>query len=143
MAVFGPGRVGGADLRLQAEQAFRNLRTALEAAGASPADVVFVRLYGVDYRPECAAVLGPMLEGFFPADQLPASTWVGVQSLAVPGFLVEIEATAVVSAWRGAAPARLRSLGGGRAEVMSHSRVLVRLLTRERRGTWKPGTPSA
>src|SRR5262245_30426377 len=54
--------VGGADLRLQAEQSFRNLRTALEAAGASPADVVFVRLYVVDYRAEHAAVLSPMLE---------------------------------------------------------------------------------
>jgi 2-iminobutanoate/2-iminopropanoate deaminase len=87
--------VGGTDFRLQAEQAFRNLRTALEAAGASPADVVFVRIYVVDYRPELAAVLSPMLEEFF-AGGLPASTWVGVQSLAVPGFLVEIEATAVV-----------------------------------------------
>ena len=88
--------VGGSDLRLQAEQAFLNLRAALEAVGASPADVVFVRLYVVDYRPEHAAVLSPMLEAFFPAGQLPASTWVGVQSLAVPGFLIEIEATAVV-----------------------------------------------
>jgi enamine deaminase RidA (YjgF/YER057c/UK114 family) len=87
--------VGGTDFRLQAEQAFRNLRTALEAAGASPADVVFVRIYVVDYRPDHAAVLSPMLEEFF-AGGLPASTWVGVQSLAVPGFLVEIEATAVV-----------------------------------------------
>jgi enamine deaminase RidA (YjgF/YER057c/UK114 family) len=88
--------VGGADLRLQAEQAFRNLRTALEAAGAVPADVVFVRVYLVDYRPEHAAVLSPMLEEFF-AGGLPGSTWVGVQSLAVPGFLIEIEAIAVVA----------------------------------------------
>jgi enamine deaminase RidA (YjgF/YER057c/UK114 family) len=90
--------VGGTDLRLQAEQSFRNLRTALEAAGASPADVVFVRLYVVNYQPEHAAVLSPMLEAFFAGAPLPASTWVGVQSLAAPDFLVEIEATAVVAA---------------------------------------------
>src|SRR4029453_5935393 len=57
--------VGGTDLRLQAEQSFRNLRTALEAAGAAPADVVFVRLYIVNYQAEHAAVLSPMLEAFF------------------------------------------------------------------------------
>jgi enamine deaminase RidA (YjgF/YER057c/UK114 family) len=89
--------VGGTDLRLQAEQSFRNLRTALEAAGAAPSDVVFVRLYIVNYRPEHAAVLSPMLEEFF-GESPPASTWVGVQSLAVPDFLIEIEATAVVPA---------------------------------------------
>ena len=90
--------VGGTDLRLQAEQALRNLRTALEAASASPADVVFVRVYIVSYRPEHAAVLGPMLEEFFSGVPLPASTWVGVQSLAAPDFLIEIEATAVTAA---------------------------------------------
>ena len=90
--------VGGTDLRLQAEQSFRNLRTALEAGGASPADVVFVRLYVVDYRAEHAAVLSPMLEAFFSDASLPASTWVGVQSLAVPGFLIEVEAIAVIAA---------------------------------------------
>jgi enamine deaminase RidA (YjgF/YER057c/UK114 family) len=88
--------VGGADLRLQAEQAFRNVRTALEAAGAAPADVVFVRVYVVNYRREHAAILGPLLEEFFSGVPLPASTWVGVQALAVPDFLVEVEAIAVI-----------------------------------------------
>jgi enamine deaminase RidA (YjgF/YER057c/UK114 family) len=89
--------VGGTDLRLQAEQSLRNLRTALEAAGASPADVVFVRLYVVDYRAEHAAVLSALLAGFFTGAPFPASTWVGVQTLAVPGFLIEIEAIAVIA----------------------------------------------
>ena len=88
--------VGGSDLRLQAEQALHNLRTALAAAGAEPADVVFVRLYVVNYRAEHAGVLSPMLEAFFAGATPPASTWVGVQSLAVPDFLIEIEATAVI-----------------------------------------------
>src|SRR4030095_12817946 len=57
--------VGGDDLRLQAQQSFRNLRTALAAAGAAPADVVFVRLYVVSYQPEHAEVLSLMLEEFF------------------------------------------------------------------------------
>ncbi len=90
--------VGGDDLGLQAKQALANLHTALAAAGATPADVVFVRIYVVDYKPENAAVLSPLLEEFFGKASPPGSTWIGVSALAVPGFLVEIEATAVIAA---------------------------------------------
>ena len=90
--------VGGNDLALQAAQAFANLRTALEAAGAGPRDVVFVRIYLVDYKPAYAAVIGPLMEAFFSGGPPPGSTWVGVSALAVPGFLIEVEATAVVDA---------------------------------------------
>jgi enamine deaminase RidA (YjgF/YER057c/UK114 family) len=89
--------VGGNDLRLQAEQALRNLRAALDAAGAAPADVVFVRLYVVNYKAEYAAVLSPLLEAFFAGGSPPGSTWLGVQALAVQDFLIEIEATAVIA----------------------------------------------
>ena len=89
--------VGGADLGQQTEQALRNLRTALEAAGATPRDVVFVRVFVVNYRQEHAAVLAPLLEHFFAGGPPPGSTWLGVQSLAAPGFLIEIEATAVIA----------------------------------------------
>ena len=90
--------IGGADLRQQAEQALANLRTALAAAGATPADVVMVRLFVVNYRPDDAAVIGPLLDKFFAGNPAPASTWLGVQALASPNFLIEIEATAVVAA---------------------------------------------
>ena len=89
--------VGGADLGLQTEAALGNLRTALAAAGAQPADVVSVRVYVVHYKPEYARVLGPLFDKFFSGGPPPASTWLGVTSLAVPGFLVEIEATAVIA----------------------------------------------
>jgi enamine deaminase RidA (YjgF/YER057c/UK114 family) len=89
--------VGGSDLRAQAEQALANLRAALAAAGATPRDVVSTRIYFVDYRPEHAGVMGPLLEAFFAGGPPPASTWLGVSALAVPGFLIEIEATAVVA----------------------------------------------
>jgi len=89
--------VGGNDLGQQAEQALANLRTALAAAGATPRDVVFLRVFVVNYRPEHARVLSPLLEKFFAGGAPPASTWLGVQSLANPAFLIEIEATAVVA----------------------------------------------
>lgn len=90
--------VGGDELAGQAEQALRNLRTALAAAGALPGDVVAMRIYVVDYRPENAAVLAPLLDGFFSDGPPPASTWIGVAALAAPAFKIEIEATAVVAA---------------------------------------------
>lgn len=87
--------VGGADLEQQARQAFTNLRGVVEAAGATLADVVSLRIYIVDYRPENAAAVGRAFRDCFNGDVKPASTWVGVAALADPGFLIEVEATAV------------------------------------------------
>jgi len=88
--------VGGSDLALQAAQAFRNLGVVLEAAGGAPADVVSLRIYVVRYRPELAAAVGGPFRAFFPAETAPATTWVGVQALADPGLLIEVEAVAVI-----------------------------------------------
>ena len=90
--------VGGSDLAAQAEQALTNLGHALRAAGASPADLTMLRAYIVDYRPEQARDLAPAFRSFLGDATPPASTWVGVQSLAAPGLLIEIEALAVVAA---------------------------------------------
>lgn len=87
--------VGGSDLALQARQAFTNLRAVVEAAGAKLADVVSLRIYIVDYRPENAAAIGTAFREFFPGETAPATTWVGVAALADPGFRIEMEATAV------------------------------------------------
>lgn len=87
--------VGGADLEQQARQAFANLRSVVEAAGATMAGVVSLRIYIVDYRPEKAASVGRAFRECFTGDIKPASTWVGVAALADPGLLIEVEATAV------------------------------------------------
>jgi enamine deaminase RidA (YjgF/YER057c/UK114 family) len=88
--------IGGSDLAAQARQAFRNLRSVVEAAGATLADVVVVRIYIVDYRPEKAEPIGRAFAESFSGVATPACTWIGVAALADPGFLVEVEATAVV-----------------------------------------------
>ena len=87
--------VGEGDVAVQAEQALKNLGHSLSAAGASPADVTMMRTYIVDYRADYAAKLAPHFEKFFDG-RPPASTRVGVQALAAPGLLIEIEAVAVV-----------------------------------------------
>jgi len=88
--------VGEGDLVRQLEQAFENVRLALEAGGATPNDVVRITIYVVDYKPELIEIIGQAMNSFFDKDNQPASTLVGVQSLALPEFLIEIEVTAVV-----------------------------------------------
>jgi enamine deaminase RidA (YjgF/YER057c/UK114 family) len=88
--------VGGDSVLEQARQAFRNLEKAMEAAGGTLKDVVALRIYVVDYQAESGTAVGTALREFFSPDTPPASTWIGVSALAVPEFLIEIEATAVL-----------------------------------------------
>jgi enamine deaminase RidA (YjgF/YER057c/UK114 family) len=88
--------IGRGDLARQADQAFENLAHALRAAGATPADVVRLEIYVVGYQPDQASVIQRASRKVFAAGELPASTWLGVASLALEGLLIEIEATAIV-----------------------------------------------
>jgi 2-iminobutanoate/2-iminopropanoate deaminase len=88
--------VGRNSLIEQAKQALRNVRHSVEAAGGSLADVVALRLYVVNYRPADPGSVGGIIREFFPGVNPPTSTWIGVSSLAVEDFLIEIEAIAVV-----------------------------------------------
>jgi enamine deaminase RidA (YjgF/YER057c/UK114 family) len=88
--------VRGDSLLEQARQAFRNLETAMEAAGGTLKDVVALRIYVVDYQAESGTAVGTALRECFSMENPPASTWIGVTTLAAPEFLIEIEATAVL-----------------------------------------------
>lgn len=88
--------VGGNDLGEQTRQALRNVRLAVEAAGGTMANVVSLRLYVVNPKPGDMHPVGEALREFFPADSPLASTWIGVTSLAMEEFLIEIEAIAVI-----------------------------------------------
>ncbi len=89
--LVGPGDVGA-----QARQALSNLREVLAAAGASPADVARMRTYVVGQKPEYLEPIGAAIAEFYGDVTPAANTWIGVQSLALPEFLVEIEVTAVI-----------------------------------------------
>lgn len=88
--------IGGNDLGEQTRQSLRNVQLGVEAAGGTLADVVSLRLYVVNPKPGEMTPVGVALREFFPADTPPASTWIGVASLARPEFLIEIEAIAVI-----------------------------------------------
>jgi len=77
-------------------QAFQNLAAALAAGGATTADVVKMNIYVKDYKPEHAALVSEALRRYFPQQQLPTSTWLGVQALAKEEFLIEVDAVAIV-----------------------------------------------
>jgi len=89
--------VGPNDHYEQSRQAFRNLRAALEAAGASPKDVVKATFYVVR---SSEAVLADFARGLNDALEgehlIAASTFVGVERLAFDEMLIEIDAIAVI-----------------------------------------------
>jgi len=88
--------VGAADLAAQTAQAMRNVGLALSAVGASYADIVKITTYVVNYKPEHRSIIGKARAPFFASGTPPASTLVGVAALALPEWIVEIEAIAVV-----------------------------------------------
>jgi len=88
--------VGGDSVLEQTRQTFRNLEMAMEAAGGTLKDIVALRIYVVDYQAESGTAVGTALREFFSPENPPPSTWIGVSALAVPEFLIEIEATAVL-----------------------------------------------
>ena len=90
------GLVGADDLGAQTAQVMRNVGLALAAAGAGFADVVKITTYVVNYRPEHRSVISQARAPFFVGGLPPASTLIGVAALAMPEWLVEIEAVAVV-----------------------------------------------
>ena len=86
-------QVGQGSMLEQTRQCLRNIRTNLEAAGASLADVVWTTVYTTDIR-EFRQIVAAREEFF--RDNLPTSTMVEVTHLADPGLLVEITVIAAI-----------------------------------------------
>ena len=84
--------VGKGDMRAQIRQVGENIKAALEAAGATLADIVKTNTYVTDIE-EFFKHVDIRMEYF---GALPTSTTVEVRRLAHPDLLVEIEAIAVV-----------------------------------------------
>jgi enamine deaminase RidA (YjgF/YER057c/UK114 family) len=86
--------VAPGDLAAQARQAFGNVGRALAAAGARPDQVARITIYVVHHRPEYLPQISQARIAVF-GDHKPADTIVGVETLAEPGYLIEVEAIAV------------------------------------------------
>ena len=91
------GKVVGTTHLDQSRHAFRNVRTALEAAGATLADVAKFNIYMVDYSWDALeALMAAAKEVFGDPYPLTANTLVGVASLWLPELLVEVDAIAII-----------------------------------------------
>ena len=83
--------IGAGDVVEQTRQIFGNLKRILDAAGATPADVVKVTIFmrDVAQRP----LINPLRQEFF-GPHRPASTLVEISRLVRDDLLIEIEAVA-------------------------------------------------
>jgi len=88
--------VGKDDLVNQTEKSLENIKAAIEIAGGTLQDIVMLRIYIVDSQEEYSTIISNQLKKFFGQTNLPASTWLKVNGLANEGFLIEIEAQAII-----------------------------------------------
>lgn len=88
----------GVGMEAQARLALEGLKTVLEAAGASLADVVELMTFHTDLRGDMAEFRA-VKDAYFP-DRYPSWTAVGTPQLAMPEFLVEVRAVAVAGSGR-------------------------------------------
>jgi enamine deaminase RidA (YjgF/YER057c/UK114 family) len=77
----------------QARRTFENLGRVLDEAGGTFGDIVKVTVYLTDMArlPDYGRIKAEYIRG-----RPPASTAVGVTALAIPGLMIEVEATAVL-----------------------------------------------
>ena len=86
----------GKTRREQMSKCVANIKRAVEEVGGSLDDVVSLRLYMPNYKhSEWEEIAAGLKEGF-PGPNPPATTWIGISSLAAD-FMIEIEAFAVIN----------------------------------------------
>lgn len=86
--------VGGSDARAQTERVFENLGAVLAAAGATFTDVIKLGVFVTDI--DILPIVRDVRDRHVDTAHPPASTAVQVESLFRPGYVVEIDALAVV-----------------------------------------------
>ena len=83
-----PTKLIEGDIIIQTHQVMKNLKHVLTAANTSLEDVVFVRIYLINFQD--FDKMNAVYESYFASDKLPARTCIGVTGLAV-GASVEID----------------------------------------------------
>lgn len=86
--------IGGEDVAKQTRATFAKISRALEAAGASIADIVDMTVHLLDIEDKW--VVRQAREEFFPDSRFPVSAMIGVTVFAVEGMRIEIDAIAAV-----------------------------------------------
>ena len=89
-----PTKLIEGDIISQTHQVMKNLKNVLTAANSSLKDVVFVRIYLINFKD--FDKMNAVYQTYFSQDKLPARTCIGVTGLAV-GASVEIDLIAKVA----------------------------------------------
>jgi len=87
-----PSKLVKGDITNQTHQVMKNLKTVLTASGNSLENVVFVRIYLVNFQD--FDKMNNAYKSYFKSDKLPARTCIGVTGLAV-GASIEIDLIAM------------------------------------------------
>lgn len=91
------GRKNAEGLEGQFRQVLKQVCIAIEAAGGTSDDIQNLCIYIPNLRSGSDGdVLAKVLVETFGSENPPASSWIGVQALAQPEYLVEVEAMAVI-----------------------------------------------
>ncbi|QRN86613.1 RidA family protein [Clostridia bacterium] len=88
--------IGKGDFGVQLRKSMENIKLALEEAGSCMEDICRLKLYIVNLDSEKMSIISEEMTAAFERDALPANTLIGVQALADPDLLIEIEVTAAV-----------------------------------------------
>lgn len=88
--------VGSTDFEAQTRQVFRNLTEALAAFDAGLSDLVKIGIYVVDHDSSKLQTIRRVRDELFGDITPPASTLLGVDGLAVPGLMIEVDGVAFV-----------------------------------------------
>lgn len=88
--------VGKGDIRAQSKQVFENMKLALTGIGASFDDITKLVTYVVGLDTASGAAVREVRAQYFTGAHRPASTLVGVTALALPEYLVEVEAVVLL-----------------------------------------------
>ena len=89
--------IHGNDLESQFRKALEHVFIAIRAAGGEPDDLKALRFFIPNFEPGTdTEVIGRVLVDTFGTENPPASSWIGVQSLAQAEYLIEVEATAII-----------------------------------------------
>ena len=88
-----PTKLVEGDITNQTHQVMKNLKTVLSSANASLENVVFVRIYLVNFQD--FDKMNAVYKSYFSSDKLPARTCIGVTELAVNAS-VEIDLVAKI-----------------------------------------------
>lgn len=88
---------GDGGLEAQIKQCARNLKAVLKSAKAAPCDVIQLKFYVVNLKPDDRFVIKKVMERhFYDAKARPTTALLGIAALARPDLRIEIEMVAAL-----------------------------------------------